>query len=474
MVYYIGNRQQEEVLFFENHDLTNIVTPVHAHVLRTLLLESKYDSKEINYLCEGFEQGFSLEFEGNDKVRKYAPNLKLRVGSKTELWNKMMTEVKDKRFAGPYESVPFEHFIQSPVGLVPKDKGTKTRLIFHLSYPRDGDSVNSGIPHEKCTVQYPEFDQAVKLCLKAGKHCKMSKSDMSRAFRNVPLRADQWHLLTMKAEHPVTGKVYYFVDKCLPFGSSISCTIFQRFSNAVAHIVSFKTKEDLVNYLDDYFFAALLKSWCDEQAQVFLDVCQQIGFPVALEKTFWGNSLMTFLGLLLDSDNQVVCIPVDKLQRALDLVRFFLNKRNKKATVLQFQKLCGFLNFLCRCVVPGRTFVRRLYLSGAGKTVLKPHHHIKITEEHRLDLEVWLRFLTYPSVFYRPFMDFQVWTVERLDMYSDASRNFDLGFGAYCGNCWTVGQWNRNFMEKCEPSIEYLELFALVVGVLNWIKLFKN
>ena len=43
---------------------------------------------------------------------------------------------------------PFEHFIQSPISLVPKDNGAKTRLIFHLSHPRSGKyrSVNAGIP----------------------------------------------------------------------------------------------------------------------------------------------------------------------------------------------------------------------------------------------------------------------------------------------------------------------------------------
>ena len=47
-----------------------------------------------------------------------------------------MKEIAEKRMAGPFEDIPFEHFIQSPIGLVPKDGGKKTRLIFHLSYPR--------------------------------------------------------------------------------------------------------------------------------------------------------------------------------------------------------------------------------------------------------------------------------------------------------------------------------------------------
>lgn len=42
------------------------------------------------------------------------------------------------------------------------------------------------------------------------------------AFRNVPIRVQDFRWLIMKAEHPVTGEIFYFVDKALPFGSSRS------------------------------------------------------------------------------------------------------------------------------------------------------------------------------------------------------------------------------------------------------------
>ena len=407
--------------------------------------------------------------------RRTAPNLKLRIGNKTELWNKVMDEVKLGRFAGPFESPPFEHFVQSPIGLVPKDKGQKMRLIFHLSYPRDGDSVNSGIPCSECTVKYPEFDEAVKLCLNEGVGCYIGKSDMSSAFRHVPMARDQRWLLVMKAEHPCTGKIMYFIDKCLPFGSSISCAIFQAVSDAIAWVVKCKTMKENVNYLDDYLFAAALKAFCDQQMGIFLGVCQEIQFPVALEKTFWGTTRLTFLGMLLDTIRQVICIPMDKLIKASNWVDYFLNKKNKKATVLEFQKLCGIFNFLCKCLVPGRAFVCRLYVDTTrnGK-VLKPHHHVKITKENKLDLLVWKQFLLHPDNHYRPFMESVSMNATQIDMFSDASSNFRLGFGAFCGTEWTFGQWDSAFCSKYKPSIEYLELFGVLVGVLNWIKLFKN
>ena len=102
-----------------------------------LLIHSKYNRQKTAFLIEGFRNGFSLGYEGDEKVQITSPNLKFRgVGNKIILWNKIMKEVKLKRFAGPYSSIPFEHYIQSPVGLVPKGNGSDVRLIFHLSYPR--------------------------------------------------------------------------------------------------------------------------------------------------------------------------------------------------------------------------------------------------------------------------------------------------------------------------------------------------
>ena len=456
-----------------NLDLDNIMTPVDVDKFEDLLIKANYDQEETKYLVNGFRNGFALEYKGDRDITKTAPNLKIRIGSPLELWNKVMVEVGKQRYAGPFVEPPFKRYIQSPIGLVPKDKGTKTRLIFHLSYPRSGKSVNSEIPHEYCTVKYPAFDEAIKLCLQEGKGCSIGKSDMSSAFRHVPMRKEDWVLLVMKARNPLDGKEYFFVDKCLPFGSSISCAIFQRFSNAVAYLMRHRTGKSLVNYLDDYFFAALIAMICDQQLNKFLDVCSEINFPVALEKTFWHSTLLTFLGLLLDTEKQLVCVPLEKLEKASNQIDRLLSK--KKAKVLDIQKVCGLLNFLCRCVVPGRVFLRRLYASTNNHN-LKPHHHIKLTEEHKLDLVIWKQFLEHPQIVARPFMDFNtaVLTLVDIDMYSDASRNFKLGFGAYCGTEWTYGQWDARFMEICQPSIEYLELFGVAVAILNWIKLFKN
>ena len=293
---------------FCNHDLTNIKTPVLPDVLQQLLTESSNDKQKTKFLVDSFRNSFPIGYQGDRNIQQTAPNLKITVGTKIDLWNKVMKEVEVGRYAGPYESIPFKNYIQSPIGLVPKDGGRATRLIFHLSYPRakgknvTSSSLNANTPRDLCSVTYADFNSAIKLCIKKGDNCKIGKTDVKSAFRNLGIRPEDWMLLVMKAESPINGKTYYFVDKCLPFGASISCAHFQAVSDAIAHVFRFKTGEDTINYLDDYFFADLLKALCDRQIDTFLNLCTSVGLPISLEKTFWSSTQLIFLGLLIDTE----------------------------------------------------------------------------------------------------------------------------------------------------------------------------
>ena len=97
-----------------------------------------------------------------------------------------MKEVKEKRFAGPFKNPPFSNYHQSPVGLVPKSN-RDIRLIFHLSYPRGGKSINSQMPKNLYTVKYKDLTQAIRLCMEAGKSCYVVMVDMKSTFQNLPI-----------------------------------------------------------------------------------------------------------------------------------------------------------------------------------------------------------------------------------------------------------------------------------------------
>ena len=195
-------------------------------MFKQLLEETNYDSDKTKFLIEGFKEGFSIGYEGDVKVKLTAPNLPLKnEGDNIIIWNRIMKEVRASRFAGPFTEIPFEFYIQSPISLVPKDGGRDVRLIFHLSHPRlpkacQQRSVNANTPEHLCTVEYPDFSRAVQLCINAGKNCKIAKSDMKSAFRNIWIKRDHWKFLIFKAVNPKDGKTYFFVDKCLRFRAS--------------------------------------------------------------------------------------------------------------------------------------------------------------------------------------------------------------------------------------------------------------
>ena len=157
--------------FYENYNLTDIVTPIDCEMLTDLLIESSYDPTEIQFLKEGFTNGFDIGYNGPKHRKSRANNLPFHIGNPTILWNKLMKEVKLKRVAGPFLTVPYQNYIQSPIGLVPKVSGLQTRLIFHLSYNFDdgNGSVNHHTPRHKCTVTYKDLDHAVASCLRVKK-----------------------------------------------------------------------------------------------------------------------------------------------------------------------------------------------------------------------------------------------------------------------------------------------------------------
>lgn len=382
-----------------------------------------------------------------------------------------MLEVKAKRFLGPYklEELPLQYFYQSPQGLIPKKGSTKLRNIFHLSYPRDGVSVNSGIDKNLCSVKYRDIDYVIQQALKQGANCYFSSSDFSQAFRHLPLAKKCWPYLVLMAVNPLDQEQYYFVEKNLPFGLAIAPKIFQDFSNAIAFLVGAITNdEEPANYIDDFLNTKLDKNQCNYSLQVFIDICQYINFPVSDEKTIYATQIIVFLGLLLNSRNQTISIPGEKRDRALTLINQVLS--SSKITVLTLQSLTGLLNFVGRAVVPGKAFTRRLYAKAPAK--LKQYHHISVDKEMRKDLLVWKEFLKLDSSICRPFIDLNKTLIAiQLQFFTDSSTS--TGCGGYYKGEYFSELW-PNWVKTQKISINFLELYALVCGVLVWLDRLHN
>ena len=62
----------------------------------------------------------------------------------------------------------------------------------------------------------------------------------------------------------------------------------------------------------------------------------------------------------------------------------------------------------------------------------------------------------------------------QLEVFSDASANITLGWGAWCGKKWIWGGWDQTFFHVYNPSIDFLELYTVVVAIYAWSDLMAN
>ena len=186
---------------YTNFELSEIVTPINIEVLEQLLIKTGYAHENTKRIVDSFRQGFDIGYRGPTERRDISRNLPFTVGNEVVLWNKIMKEIKAKRYSGPFDSIPQEFYMQSPVGLVPKDNN-KTRLIFHLLFDFGTENerklLNFHTPAEFCSVHYPDLDHTINNCLLQMEKLPslsdgifLSKTDLTAAFRILPVKVCQ-------------------------------------------------------------------------------------------------------------------------------------------------------------------------------------------------------------------------------------------------------------------------------------------
>ena len=90
--------------------------------------------------------------------------------------------------------------------------------------------------------------------------------------------------------------------------------------------------------------------------------------PIASEKSECLSIVVEFLGLTLDTEQMVICIPKDKLQDITQIITKMIKTR--KATSWELQSLAGKLNFITKVVPVGKSFIKQIYQANAEV----PHH----------------------------------------------------------------------------------------------------
>ena len=164
------------------------------------------------------------------------------------------------------------------MGLVPKKNSEEMRMIMHLSYPY-GSSVNDFIDPDKTTTKYQQFDDVISLVIREGSFCWLAKGDFKFAYKLAP--PIRYQDLACSGIH---FDNQFFIDLTLPFGSAISCAIFEEISTLIQWLFETRTRVLFVHYLDDYIWGSRLFAVYQAAFNTVISTSKEIGLPLAPAK----------------------------------------------------------------------------------------------------------------------------------------------------------------------------------------------
>jgi hypothetical protein len=418
----------------------------------------------VKFMLRSITHGADINFRGRrDIVRECRNPASTEDPIIRELMSaKIQKDVAAGKKLGPYASPPFRYYWVSPIRGVLKE-GKKIRVVHNLSYPHGGESVNTGIPDEPCELA--RFDDATDAIRRMGRGCFLIKLDVEAAYKQVPVRFEDWCLLIFK------WMDMYYIDITLPMGLKPSCMIWEYYATALEWI--FKRClgiEVVVHYIDDFLFVVKLKETGVAQLRRALQICERLGLPMAVEKTEGPTTRLTFLGIEIDTEAMMIRLPEEQLLKLNQLLSTWENKT--RASKSDLRSLSGYLNFICKVVRAGRTFARRI-IDHSNSLKGKPQDNYPLSEEVQQDIRWWKNVLpTIPShsVLYEA-----EWAAAPLmELFTDACDEY--GYGACYQGKWFKAPWTaaeieyslREHAERKSRSMPFLEMLGLLYAVASF------
>ena len=430
------------------------VSPINVDKLKFELRHFP-DRAKAEYVIAGLRHGFHLGFNSSSvSLRSAAGNMPSASLQPSVIDSYLQNELVKGRIAGPFPTPPIPNLHISRFGVIPKKhQPRKWRLILDLSSPT-GATVTDGIPKDMFSVQYMSVDDVISGIMMYGRGTLMAKFDIESAYRIVPVHSDDLFLLGMQ------WRGSFFVDLALPFGLHSAPFIFTAIANLLEWIVRHNYNVVfLKHYLDDFHtLGPPNSSQCEQSLAACIKLFADWGVPLHPDKLEGPSTVMTVLGIELDSVALQARLPKEKFDRIMGLLDEWSCKKHCKRKDLE--SLIGHLQHACKVVPQGRTFLRRMInLLSAFR---KDDHPIRLNKDFHLDLTWWRdffrawdgsSFFLFPQ--WAPLPDFQV--------SSDAAGS--LGYGAIFEREWFTGAWSSTQMAL---SMAYKELFPVVVAASLW------
>ena len=367
------------------------------------------------------------------------------------------------KLLGPFVSPPFDKYVVSPLGAIPKRGSDRIRLIHDLSYPTT-ESVNIGIDPEAYSLQYSSVDWAVSACSKYEVPL-LANIDIKDAYKAVGVAGADWHLLGLRWQVPgLTGD--YFFGKVLSFGLRSAPALFDEYACALEKIMPLVGVScHVVRYVDDFLIVGGSESQVKGDLGLMIDTARSAGFTIQAEKVKGPCRVLEFLGIVLDLDRGVLRISDERMAE----IRTILSDCQglKLISKRRLLRVVGKLAFAARVVRTGRAFLGRLI--GLAKSAKALHHRVRLSAAARADLAWWQDCIQSHNGTCMMSPD---WTQgEILHVFTDAS---DYGFGAVWGDLWFGMVYSGQMADLRSRSINWRELHVAVRAMATWAPSFAG
>ena len=444
----------------EFHRLCNKVNAPTRHKINWKFFESElYDYPDQQYaqcIVETAKNGFHYGIEGNTSdLLTHTTNLPTAYQFPKELDEIL---IKELRLGRIFCDDKFPVKAQVKIGTVPKPNG-KRRLIRHGSFPYYGTSINSLIQPECAYIKLPSLNNICEIFSRVGKNGWIGKEDLKSAYRQFGTHYTDWPYITYKHR----GRT--LIDTRTGDGIRSSGSPCQIFGNAIIYIVNKrlppKLQGNIVNYIDDYIFAAPTKLECIIIRDTLRNVLNEAGIEYSPDKAQLGQQLKV-LGYFYNMIELIVKLDDKRKQSWKQQILKCIN-----ATELSYsdiEQLIGKLEYAARVAWPLRAFISRL------RQILPPqrikHQMIPIPEIVRCDMKMWMRYLDSLNGLRLDLVVSEPTSV--VPFTSDASK---YAYGAFMPPMWIFGEFQQTELGQ---DIYWKEMFAICAAFNAWARMWSG
>ena len=143
--------------------------------------------------------------------------------------------------------------------------------------------------------------------------------------------------------------------------------------------------------LPNYWFLIIgsTEAECQAAFLCLLQLLQDLGFDISWHKVVHPTQCLTFLGIELDTIKQCMALPHNNLVELQGVVHSFSG--HTRASKRQLQQLAGKLNWACRVVFGGHTFLR--HILDIISSLMSPSARYKLSLDFYADIQWWCEFL---------------------------------------------------------------------------------